>query len=97
MSIHLTKEELQEIWSYSLSGEERTVKAGEYYVWADIDDRGYLILYYAGDEIPYLQGKGDWTKGEHKPMEGWSYTFNEGIDFEPYDWPHGITLSESEL
>ena len=96
MSIHLTKEELQECQRASWEGEESTTKVGDFLVWMDYDERGYVILYYEVNNIPYLQGKGKWTT-DGELREG-KCTFLEGIDFEPYDNRQvEITLSISEL
>lgn len=96
MAIHLTKEELQECQRASWEGEESTTKAGEYLVWLDHDSRGHIILHYDdGNDTPYLQSEDKLPVTEE--MSKGKYTFLEGMDFEPYDWPYGISLSISEL
>lgn len=95
MSMHLTKEELQECQRASWEGEESKTEVGGFRVWMDYDrQQDFIVLNYDdGNETPYLEGKGKWdaSAGPGK------FIFLEGIDFEPYSHPYGITLSVSEL
>ena len=93
MNIHLTKDELQELWRIAMEGEE-AIEINGFKSYIDIDHRDMIILNYTTD-YPYAQAEGKFTNNTESGQN--DITFLEDVTFEPYDWPNGVTLDVDEL